>query len=75
MCRKLCHFIKSIEWFHWSKDYEAMKAGKLAIRPRLDCQYNENILLDHPSSVLSLKKKEKLTVNPKTDRSGIPCDG
>ena len=34
-----------------SKDFEAMKAGKLAIRPWLICQYNENTLVDLPSSV------------------------
>ena len=30
MCRKLCHFIWGIWWFHRSKYFEAMKAGKLA---------------------------------------------
>ena len=34
--------------FHGSKDVEAMKAGKLAIRP---CQYTANMLMDLPSSV------------------------
>ena len=28
-----------------------MKAGKLAIRPWLICQYNENTLMELPSSV------------------------
>ena len=51
MCRKLCHFIWGIWWFHRSKDFEAMKAGKSAIRPWLSCQYNENTLVDLPSSV------------------------
>ena len=31
-----------------SKDFEAMKAGKLAIRPWLSCQYTENTLMDKP---------------------------
>ena len=34
-----------------SNDFEAMKAGKLAIRPWLICEYNENTLVDLPSSV------------------------
>ena len=34
-----------------SKDFEAMKAGKLAIWPWLSCPYNENTLVDLPSSV------------------------
>ena len=29
-----------------------MKAGMLAIRPWLSCQYNENMLVDLPSSVV-----------------------
>ena len=37
--------------FHRSKDFEAMKAGKLAIWPWLSCQYNKNTLVDLPSSV------------------------
>ena len=40
-----------IWWFHRSKYFEAMKAGKLAIRPWLSCQYNENTLVDLPSSM------------------------
>ena len=68
MCRKLCHFIKSIEWFHWSKDYEAMKAGKLAIRPWLSCPYSEHRLVDLPSSLLSLNRicsrRENLNEDP-----------
>ena len=51
ICPKLCHFIWDIWWFHRSKDFEAMKAGKLAIRPWLACQYNENTLVDLPYSV------------------------
>ena len=51
MCRKLCHFIWGIWWFHWSKDFEAMKAGMLAIRSWLFCQHNENTLMDLPSSM------------------------
>ena len=34
-----------------SNDFEAMKAGKLAIWPWLICQYNKNTLVDLPSSV------------------------
>ena len=34
-----------------SKDFEAMKAEKLAIQPRLSCQYSENKLMGLPSSV------------------------
>ena len=52
MCHKLCHFIWDIWWFHRSKDFEAMKAGKSAIQPRLSCQYSENMLMDLPSSVV-----------------------
>ena len=52
MCRKLCHLIWGIWWFHRSKDFEA-------IWPRLSCQYSENTLMDLPSSV-GLKKKSKL---------------
>ena len=44
------HFL-SIWWFLRSKDFEAMKARKSAIRPWLTCQYNENMLVDLPSSV------------------------
>ena len=51
MCRKLCHFIWGIWWFHRSKDFEAMNAGK----SWLSCQYNENTLVDLLSSVLLLK--------------------
>ena len=36
-----------------SKDFEAMKTGKLAIRPWLSCQYKENTLVDLLSSVLA----------------------
>ena len=39
-------------WFHRSKDFEAIKAGKSAIRPWLVCQYNESTLVDLPSSVV-----------------------
>ena len=38
-------------WFHRSKDFEAIKAGKLAIRPWLSCQYTENTLMDEPSDL------------------------
>ena len=50
MCRKLCNLIWGIWWFHRSKDFEYMKAGKLAIWPWLS-QYTENTLKDLPSSV------------------------
>ena len=51
MCRKLCHLIWGIWWCHRSKDFEAMEAGKLAIRPWLSCQYNENTFVDLPYSM------------------------
>ena len=51
MCRKLCHFIWGTWWFHRSKDFEAMKAEKSAIRPWLTCPYHEHTLVDLPSSV------------------------
>ena len=51
MCAKLYHLVWGIWWFHGSKCFEAMKAGKLAIRPRLSCQYSKNMLMDLPSSV------------------------
>ena len=37
-------------------DFEAMKAGKLAIWPWLSCQYNENTLMDLLSSVSTHEK-------------------
>ena len=37
---------------HRSKYFEGMKAGMLAIWPRLSCQYSENTLMDLPSSVV-----------------------
>ena len=37
-----------IWWLHWSKDFEAMNSGNLAIRTWLVCQYNENKLMDLP---------------------------
>ena len=36
---------------HTVHDFEAMKAGKSAIRPWLSCPYNEHRLVDLPSSV------------------------
>ena len=51
MCHKLCYFM--VSWFHRPKYFEAMKAGKSAIWPWLSCQYNENTLVDLPSSVLA----------------------
>ena len=39
MCHKLCNLIWGIWRFHRSKDFEAMKAGNLTIRPWLSCQY------------------------------------
>ena len=56
MCRKMFYFIWGMWWFHRSKDFEAMKAGKLSIRPWLICQYNENTLMDFPSSVFPCDK-------------------
>ena len=35
-----------------SKDFEAIKAGKLAIWPWLICQYNKNTLMDLPKLVI-----------------------
>ena len=37
--------------FIWSKDFEAMKVGKLAIRLWMSCPCNEITLMDLPSSV------------------------
>ena len=37
-----------------SNDFEAIKAGKMAIWPRLVCQCNENMFMDPPSSVLKI---------------------
>ena len=56
MCRKLCHFIWSIWLFHTWKDFEAMKAGKLAFEPWLICPYNKNTLMDLLYSVIESKK-------------------
>ena len=53
MCHILYNFIWGVWWFHSSKDFEAMQARKLAIPPWLSCQYNENTLVDLPSSVIS----------------------
>ena len=51
MCCKLCHLIRGIRrLFHKSKDFEIMKAGRLAIWPKLSCQYSENTLMDLLSS-------------------------
>ena len=69
MGHKLFHFISGIWWFHRSKKFEAMKAGKSTIRPWLFCQYNENTLVDLLSSVAHsifctlhfLKKKPTLS--------------
>ena len=38
-------------WFPRSNNFEAMKAGKLALWPWMFCQYNENTLMDLTSSV------------------------
>ena len=40
------HLIWDIWQFHRSKYFEAMKAGKLAIRPWLSYQYTKNTLMD-----------------------------
>ena len=50
MCSILCHLIWGIWWFHRSKDFEAIKADKLAIWPWLSCQYIESTLMDEPCS-------------------------
>ena len=48
MCHKLYHFIWGIWWFHRSKDFEAMKAGKLAIRPKSSPNLNScSIKISH----------------------------
>ena len=52
---KLCHFIR---WFHRSKDFEAMKAGRSAIWPWLSCPYDVHTLLDLPSSVVQTEKRK-----------------
>ena len=36
-----------------------MKTGKLAIQPWLVCQYNEHMLVDFPSSVISHQKQQR----------------
>ena len=47
VCRKLCHLIWGIIWwFDRSKNFEAMKAEKLSIPPRLSCWFTENTLMD-----------------------------
>ena len=47
ICRKLCHLglIWGICRFHRSKDFEARKAGKTAIRPWLSCRFIEDTLV------------------------------
>ena len=42
--------------FHGSNDFEAMKAGKLAIWPWLSCPYNKHRLVDLQSSMLASSK-------------------
>ena len=46
-----------------SKDFEAMKAGKLPIRPWLSCQYNEHTPVDLPSSVSDFNRMTKKKQN------------
>ena len=41
-----------------------MKAGKSAIRPWMSCPYNDNTLLDLPSSVVLRKKGFLLDLKP-----------
>ena len=48
MCRKLCQLIWGIWQFHRSKDFEAMKAGKLGVPHSLSCWYTKNKLMDKP---------------------------
>ena len=57
-----CHFSSGISWFHRSKDFEAIKAGKSAIRPWLVCQYNKNTFMDLPSSVVTSVNAHDFTV-------------
>ena len=45
----MCH--KLYDGFYRSKYFEAMNAGKCAIRPWLSSQYNENKVMDLPFSV------------------------
>ena len=40
-----------------------MKAGKSAIRPWLSCQYNENTLVDRPSSVIDFHIFQEILMN------------
>ena len=51
MCHELQHLIWGIWQLHRSKDFEAMKAGKLAIRPWMSCQYTKNTLMDKPCHI------------------------
>ena len=51
MCRKLNLLIWGRWWFHRSKDFEAMKAGKSTILFWLSCQYSKNTLMDLPFSM------------------------
>ena len=41
----LGQFIWGIWWFNKSKDFEDIKAGMLAMRPWLSCQYSKNTLM------------------------------
>ena len=71
MCHKLCHFI-------WSKDFEAMKAVKLPIRPWLSCPYNEHRLVLLPSSVAQPRShftvsKPAWQCNYRANREGLAC--
>ena len=48
MCHKLYHFIRGIRWFHRSKAFEAMKAGKSAIWPKTSPSLNScSIKISH----------------------------
>ena len=44
-----------------SKDFEAMKAEKLAIWPWLSCQYNKNVLVDLMSSMQVILLRGEVT--------------
>ena len=49
-------------WFHRSKDFEAMKAGKLAIQPLLSCPYDQHRLEDIPSFMVVTVKVRSIFI-------------
>ena len=52
----MCHIYQKhflgVWWYHRSKDFEAMKVGKLAIQPWLSCLYYEHAIMDLPYSMV-----------------------